>query len=590
MDFGEVGKVRAVWGRVRVPALVAAGYVLLTCAFYWQGVVNIADEFISDGADGAMFLWNYWALPDAVLDGRNPFGSRLLFWPSGVRLGFHTTTPLEAFVIWPLGKVLGEVLATNLVLLAAVPLSGLGAFCLARHECHDDRVAFFAGAAFAFIPQHVGRINGHWNLMHTWVLPFGIWFLLRLYDKPTWKRGAVVGVMAGVIFLTDLTFFVFWLGAALIIATFRWRETSTRVFLKSIGLAALVGGVLSAPLLYAMASDLAHSELDALNGWGGAQEHSADLLGFVMPTSIHPFWGGLFDGFSPTIFGLEEYPYAGLVVLGLAVGAMFMRSVRRSPWPVLAAGSMLLALGPFLHINGRTGASFSKFGDEFTIPLPYYVFHKLPILSGLRIPGRFAIVGALALDVMAAIALSRVIKNRPIRWQWAIPAVALVVTMVELLPPPTLKFQSPDIPAAYKAIKRSDDKGAVMEIPIFWRDGFGQIGGAKDQTILMYYATSHGRPISNGMVARLPGKRWAGLFSVGPYRQVLSLMKQPGFTDAPVFKAPDLRAIGVSFVAYHRSRPYPEVLAYVESIGLEKLADDGETIVWRVPEGSGPTG
>ena len=211
------------------------------------------------------------------------------------------------------------------------------------------------------------------------------------------------------------------------------------------------------------------------------------------------------------------------------------------------------------------------------------MFHKLPVLSGLRIPGRFAIIGALALDVMAAIALARVIKNRPVRWQWAIPALALVVTMVELLPPPKLQFLSPDIPAAYQAIKRSDDQGAVMEIPIFWRDGFGQIGSTRDQSILMYYATGHGHPISNGMVARLPGKRWAGLFSVAPYRQVLALQKQPGFTDKPVFTAADLRAIGVSFVAYHRSIPYPEALAYIETLGLEKLADDGETIVWQVP-------
>lgn len=561
---------------------MAAGYVLLTCLFYWQGVIHIADEFISDGADGAMFLWNYWAMPDAVLDGRNPFGSRLLFWPSGVRLGFHTTTPLQAFILWPFSQVLGEVLATNLLLLLSVPLTGLGAFALARHECHDDRVAFFAGAAFAFIPQHVGRVNGHWNLMHMWVLPFGLWVLLRLYDKPTAKRAAVVGVMAAVIFLTDLTFFVFWLGAGLIIALYRWRETSSTPFVRSLGLAALIGGVLSSPLLYAMASDLAHSELDRLNGWGGAQEHSADLLGFIMPTVIHPLWGGLFKNFSSTIFGLEEYPYAGLLVLGLALGALLIRQVRRGPWPVIAAGSMLLALGPFLHINGKTGGAFSRFGDEFSVPLPYFVFHKLPILSGLRIPGRFAIIGALALDVMAAVAVTRLMKNRSVRWQWAIPALALVITMVELLPPPPLKFQSPDIPAAYTAIERSPDRGAVLEIPLFWRDGFGQIGSQQDQTILMYYATKHGRPISNGMVARLPGKRWAGLFSELPYRQVLALQKQPGFTDKVVFTAADLRAMGIGFVAYHRSRPYPDVLAYIETLGMKKLADDGETIVWHV--------
>jgi hypothetical protein len=284
------------------------------------------------------------------------------------------------------------------------------------------------------------------------------------------------------------------------------------------------------------------------------------------------------------VFGLEEYPYVGLVILGLAIAALFMRGTRKGPWPLIAAGSMVLALGPYLHVNNWTGSHFNTFGRPYSIPLPYGLFRFVPVLSGLRIPGRFAFIGALAIEVTAAIALARLMRDRPPKWQWAIAAVALVVTFVELLPPPRVPLQSAKVPAAYSAIKHSKDAGAVLEIPLFWRHGFGQYGdNANDDTIFLYYATRHGHPVSTGMVARLPGKRFIQLFAIAPYREVLALQHEPGFTDPATFNAADLRAIGISFVVYHRDRPKPDVLRYIEGLKLEPLADDGDVVVWHVP-------
>lgn len=568
---------------LRPALLAAAGYVLITVVWYWHGVRHIADSFISDGGDGAAFLWNYWHIPRALLHLDNPFSATDIFYPVGARLGFHTTTPLEAVVAWPLSKLLGEVLAVNLLNLGAVVLTGLGAWTLARHECHDDRAAFVAGAVFMLVPQHVGRIMGHWNLNHAWVLPFALWALLRVYDRPTWKRATVLGVLAGVVFLTDLTLFVFWLLAALLIALWRRRETM-QILGKLSGAGALTA-LLSAPLALPMLMDLRHHELDALPQFGGANEHSADLLGFFTPSTLHPFWGGLFDSVHPNVFGLEEYPYAGILIL--ALGLLVVLTRRRhgpvGPWLMLAGTFMLLALGPYLHINGRTGAAFSKFGFDYTVPLPYFVFHRIPVLSGLRIPGRFALMGALALCVAASVTLARFTRERSRRRQWAIPAVALVIALVELLPFARIPLQPDEAPAPYAVIKRHPDHAAVLEIPMVWRDGFGQVGDQGNHDVFLYWATEHERPLVSGMVARLPRKRRASLYSFPVLRQVLALQKQPGFTDTVDFGPDELRAMGIGFVVYHRSRPEPEVLAYVESLNMERIADDGDIVVWHVP-------
>jgi hypothetical protein len=204
-----VGRLR----QLRRPGLIGAGYLALTCFSYWPGVRHLTTRFMSDGGDGADFIWNNWALPNALVHGHNPFATTKIFFPVGAHLAFHTATPLEAFTTYGLSKVFGLVAATNLVLLLAAFATGVGAHLLARHECGDDRAAFVAGVAFVMLPQHAGRIAGHWNLHHSWVLPFGLLLLLRFYDKPTWPRAAALGAMVAVVFLTDLTFFVFWLGA-----------------------------------------------------------------------------------------------------------------------------------------------------------------------------------------------------------------------------------------------------------------------------------------------------------------------------------------------------------------------------------------
>jgi hypothetical protein len=574
--------------RVVQPALVTAGYLLLTCVFYWPGVRHISSQFISDGRDGADFLWNYWALPHNALHGHNPFSSTGIFWPVGVRLAFHTTTPLEAFVFWPLSKVLGDVLASNLLLLAAVPLTAGGVYLLALHECGDARAAFVAGAAFTLIPERIDRIDGHWNIHHGWPLPFALWLLLRLYDRPTWRRAAALGAMAGAVLLTELTYFVFFVGAALVIAAWRWRATIARAFLGRVAAAAAVCVVVTLPLLVSLLRDLQHHELDHLRHWGGAELVSSDLLGWIVPNARHPLWGGLFAHLSVN-FGAEAYPFAGLVVLGLAVAAVAWRATRPAvgAWAVIALGSAVLALGPFLHVNGWTGSHFSRFGVRYSVPLPFMVFRSLPLLSGLRVPGRFSIMTALALDVMAAVALARLWRDRPSRQQWAVAAVVLAVTLVELLPVANVRLQSPAVPAAYRVIQHAPDHDAVLEVPLFWRDGFGQYGDAvqNEDSIFLYYATRHGHPVSNGMVARLPQARLAALFGYAPYRQLLHLQHQVGFTDLPTFTARDLRAMGIGWVVYHRDHPFPDVLAYLQSLGLTPAADDGVVQVWRVPPG-----
>jgi hypothetical protein len=143
------------------------------------------------------------------------------------------------------------------------------------------------------------------------------------------------------------------------------------------------------------------------------------------------------------------------------------------------------------------------------------------------------------------------------------------------------------IPDAYEALADDPASGALLEVPLQWRTGFGAFGDqAQDHTIFMYWATHHGKPLVGGMVARYPDARLRALTAEVPvYAQVMALQQPEPKPDAPgaSFTTADLAQLDIGFVAYHRDRPRPRAEQYLAGLGMPVLADDGTVIIWKVP-------
>ncbi len=571
-------------GGRRLHAPAAAGFVVLTVGFLWPAVAHYRDRVLSQGGDGSTFLWAWWAMPRALLAGHNPFVTDKLFHPVGGNLAFHTTAPLEMVLSWPVARLLGLGAAVNTLQLAAVFLSALGAYLLAFHACGDRRAAFFAGVAFAFVPYRFVHMGGHFNLIHTEFLPFGLLAFLRFVDEQTRRRAVWLGAVVGLTFLTDFYYTVFLLLALGVLGLARRRDLG-RGSLRLLAEAGFIAALVALPLLVAMVQALMAGELDPLPGWGGADVYSADAIAWILPPARHPWWGSFVSRaqVGRPVQG-EGIAYPGLVVLGLAVAGRGLGDrVSRRGWVALAVIAGVLAMGPFLQVGGRSGGAFSYLGRSFTFPLPYLALHFIPVLNGVRVPGRFAIVAILALDVLAAVALASLIRRCSARGLAAC-AVALVVTLVEFLP--GVPSSHPvAVPAPYHRIRADSGGGAVLEVPLQWWSGTDEVGDGRlgrDDTIFVYYATVHGRPLVSGYLSRYPSERLARLTAVPVYRQVLALGDEPGFSGPATFTADDLRALGIGYVVYHRDRPWPAAFAYLSGLGLPVLADDGTIVAWKV--------
>jgi len=582
------------------PAL--AGFVLLTAIMFWPVVGHFRTRILSDSGDGAAYLWNLWSLPRALLGGHNPFDTKDMFFPVGAHTAFNTNMPLLSIGSWPLQKLFGLGVAANLVQLGGVVLSGFGAYLLAEHVTGNRPAAFVAGTAFTFAPYRFVHAS-HYDLSHLEFLPFGILALLLLYEalpgaapaasvggtppNPRARRRALIfGVVVGATFLTNLYYFVFLLIACTVVAAWRWRQTLSREMAVRLAQAGGVAALIATPLVIPMARELfVYHSLDPIRSWAGANDYSADLLSWVTPSTVQRVWGSTFSRVNTLWTGGERLAFGGFTILALAaIGVFRGPRGRRALWIVLGAVFVVLSFGPFLHVTDNQGGRFVRYGIRYTYWMPYQLLHEIPVVNGVRVPGRFSVVGILALDVLAAMGLAwlmaRVSARRPGR-ALVVPALALLLVLVEFFPQ-GMATQKPGIPQPYAAIAAEPGRRAVLEIPLQWRTGFGDFGDRQgDQSIFLYYATRHAKPLAAGMVARYPARSRQALLENPIYSQVTAL--EEGDLSAATFSAADLHQAGIGYVVYHRDRPRPVALVHLSGLGLPVLADDGTVLVWKVP-------
>jgi hypothetical protein len=534
-------------------------------------------------------LHSYWRLPRALLALENPFLERGLFYPVGAHTVFNTNTPLLSVLSYPVQLMFGLTGASIVVGGASVVVSGWAMYALVRRVGCSRPVAFFGGVAFALLPWRTNRLITHMNLIHTEFTVFAVLAVLALLDRPTRVRAALLGVAAGAAVLTDLATATMAGLAVAVVLLVHWRQTFTRVVLSRLAVTAVTALVLALPILVPLAMDVRAGEAVTPPGLGGAQAYSTDVLSWVLPYPKHPLWGARFEQKYETTSGHERFAYIGIVVAGLAVVGALTASARRRLWLVLAGVFGVLSFGPALHLNGWTGSAFEYDHFRFSIPMPYLLLHQLPFIGTFRAPARFASVAGLALIVLAALGLERITRrmcgSHP-ALAVVVPLVATVLVGVEFLPPTSYLTLDPAIDAAYPRMRDDPSPGAVLDIPLQFRHGFGEAGdpSGADHSSYLYAATVHERPMSGGSAARLPEHRFRALQEVPVYHDILRVQGVYGPpTEPPTFTLSELDALGIRFVVYHRESAVPAIADHLETLGLERYSSSSKLIVWKVP-------
>ncbi len=537
--------------KYRRDLLALLGYLLLTLVLTYPLILNFTTHVAGDGGDDPALAWNLWWVRYALLDlNTTPIYTDYMFFPIGLNLGFYTLTYLNAFLSIPIQFAFGLIPAANLNLILSFTLSGLGTYLLVQYLLRQMSLrgatafdatkqstpdnsalltkntsestilflsAFLAGVLYAFSAnKFLYAALGQFNIASSQWIPFYVLILIKLFDspRPPLKLGFLLGffllaqalsefIFASFLILFSIVYVIYWL------IKIRFKILNYQLSIINLLLAVLVFTIPMLPILSAMFSDLATEGDFIQQGLGFSNIFSADVLGFFIPSHLHPLFGALESQL--------RFPYFNFMFLGFAaliLGILALWKVKPARiwglWFILFA---LISLGPTLRLNGA----------EFDLPLPFDALLEIPLVRGNRYPSRWSVMLTLCLAVLVGYGIawlatkitarashSNSNRLRPVLYG-AFTLIGILFVFEHLSTPlPLSDFR---VPSPYQQIAQDRGNFSVMEIPLAWRNGFRVTGSYRQDSqtlpdaIFMFaqwYQTAQQHPILNGNTSRNP--------------------------------------------------------------------------------------
>jgi len=604
-------------------------YTLLALLLTWPLAAHFTTHTAGDGIDDPALAWNLWWVKVRLVDQLNPdlFHSGWMFHPVNINLAFYTLTPLNGLLSLPLQGAFGLTVANNLLLLSSFVLGGFGTYLLvlqslgpqigpqigrqapiSRTRTSAVRVAaLVAGGMYAFASAKLFYAAlGQFNIASSQWIPFCALYLVRLAVARTPGSRLRAAMWAGFFAVlqawAELTYASFLL---ILIALFAaWllifgpdagaqQEAGLRGRLRLVPPILLMAAIFVLgllPFLAAMAPDLL-SEGDFFGSGGGfADVFSADLLGYLFPTRLHPWLGSLAAGL-PFPNDKGQHIFAGYiaVLLALAGSVVLWRHPGGRRWfwfwvPALLL-FWLLTLGPQLRWAGQP------------LPLagPFALVSQLPFFSGNRYPSRYSVLLLLALAVLAGVGLASLLGRpqlvRRRGMAWVVGGTLIGLLLFEQLSLP-LPLSDQRVPPIYRRIAGASppQTPTLLELPTGWRNG-ARVLGKSDLLIMaqQWWQTEHGLRRLGGNTSRNPEFKFQYFTEAPLIGDLIALFNANEAHLAPVIDAQleemiernrqlaprVLRFLGVEFVTVHVEKSPPQLLRFVEeALPLTLVAEE----------------
>jgi hypothetical protein len=538
---------------------------------------RLATHVAGNQGDALLNLWILDWVGTHVDDGWRRLWDTSIFWPHDNTLAYSESYLAVGVVHRALTVVVrSDVLALNVLYLAAWTLSGWLTFLLARRVTGSAAGALVAGLVYTVA---VPRLSHHGFLQTAFgcLVPLVLLLVVRLVEAPGVRAGAALGAAAALLALSSSYYGLMTLVALAVVVPVLavWRPASPRALVRAVASAAVVGAVLVAPVAWQ------HDRLQDDPAFRRDPEPSASarLADFLRVTPGHYVFahaGPLEHRSRPEAATIEQRLYPGAVAAALgAVGAVALVRRRRELLAgraaatkalvaVLAAGVVLLAL---------------SFGEEAVLAgrtwhVPWAGVWDLPGFDGIRAPARFVAFGLLALALLAALGVEALLDERARRTRVAVVAALLVMIGVESAQ--AIEFVRVPDDAASEAVNDALDHlpaGPVVELPIRGRDD-----GAAWPYVEMprqYLSLADGHPRVNGYSGFEPPGFGAVVRDLNTFPGIAARMR--------------IRELGVRYVVLRLSIPGDLTGAAADALGDDQVGTyteaEAEAVVDSLPEG-----
>ena len=541
-------------------------------ALTWPLPLQLSRAIPRGQPDSWQNIWNFWWLRTALFErGVNPYQTDLLFYPyrdsrNPLGLYYHTLQPALSVPGSLLTYLFNYALTYNLIILFGFVATGWAMYALSRYYLADSLqptvhsrtsggepaltakpfhatnpqptaiIAFVVGALYTFSVFHWHNLaQGQTSVFWLQWLPL---YVLLLQKAIAPLRAAIPkrrdSLLAALVLIlctySDLYYTLYLLLYSLVFLAVvlirrrgqNWLEIAGRtlwIFLPWM--------LLAGPLVGAMLLNANDPTVRFVEGREVEVLQSVALPSYFIPSR------GLERGWLPY--------FLGYTTLALAAIGLWRSKWRGLGWTILVIVALGLALGPFLRLdqNQRPEQALKN------LPLPYFWFSQLPLVSNGRSPVRFIALAQLGLAMLAGwgiLGLGDLLGRPGLLRKGAIPLVAglaLVIFVAEVNVWP-LALQELPRPIIFSQIAAEPDKSfAILELPLN--------GHYTEDARRMYFQTLHHHPSSSGYISRRTEDydKLAG----SPFRQFFgrdNLPADPIFDTTPV----DLRLLNFYNIKY----------------------------------------
>ena len=335
--------------------------------------------------------------------------------------------------------------------------------------------------------------------------------------RAAWRNGVLAGLF--LVFqawaeLTYATFLLLFFALAYLYFSLTWLLATPRQVARwwrstqGMVAAALVFAIGISPFLIALLPDLRMEGDFFASGGGFADIYSADLMGYLMPTRLHPLsrrMGGkvaLFQRQSPAYL---PRLYAAALASRWHHGRGCVIAAERATtgfWLLAFVAFWLLTLGPFVRWAGA----------DSPIPGPFTLVSQLPFFNGNRYPSRYSVMLLLCAALLACRGLLWLttqswLRGRKRQTFATFTVVGLLFAAEHISTPlPLSDFR---IPSVYQRLAAETGDFTVLELPTGWRNG-ARVLGKSDVLIMMqqWYQTAHGKRRLGGNTSRNPAYKF----------------------------------------------------------------------------------
>lgn len=510
---------------VRLLSQVILVYTALTVFVFRNFIPHFDSALIGPPEDNMQDFWNTWYAASQVRSFHDLLYTKLLRFPEGTTLYYHSFSYPKIFLARIFGALFGTHLTSligfeNLLLLISFPVSAIGAFYLMRHFTRDVIGALIGGAIFAFNPSHIAHVAHHMHVSSIEFIPFFAWTYILALERQRWifvllsTLCIALSALSSWYYLFYCLYFMLFYYVFLAIKQKRLLQAwPLRVILCNVvGLLVLLSPLLAPMVAQALSGADVYAE--------GGDRFVADVVAYVAFPPSH-LLSAISTGIYPHLTGTkwEATVYLGMVNIALLAWLALRREQLDRELIAFVFSGMavfgMLASGEHLHILGHSSFgghhSFGRYiaehyGLQIRIPLPDLLLDRLPFFKNIRTPSRSILLVYMFLSIGVGYAISVIWREHRRTWVGKSVVAGLVLVIALDWYPRPLPRTPLVCPPAYVLLSQDADRRAgVLDLPRGVIEGRGYVEG----NVYMMYQACHLHPIVNGTISRIVNKTLA---------------------------------------------------------------------------------